>query len=120
VLYSKPLYGEKTETLIISGNSARQSFALNMRMIVYPVEIRSQPADAKIYINGQYIALTPHVLELKPGTWTLTISKPGFSEYQQVITIEDNQNPSPRTYNINLLASTAGKHPRGWTMESAQ
>ena len=119
VVYSKPLYGEKTETLKISGDSAKQSFALNMRMIVYPVDIRSKPADAKIYVNGQYIALTPHVLELKPGTWTLTISKPGFTEYQQVITIEDNQNPTPRAININLLASSARIQPGWWNMESA-
>jgi serine/threonine protein phosphatase PrpC len=120
ILYSKPLYGEKTETLNVSGDLASQSFSLQLRMIAYPVNIRSNPADAKIYINGQYYALTPHVLELKPGTWTLTISKPGFVEHQQTILIEDNQDPSPRAIQVNLLASTARIQPGWWIMECAK
>jgi len=42
------------------------------------IRIETNPAYASIYINGQYMGISPYTAELKAGTYTLEVQKDGY------------------------------------------
>ncbi len=95
LLFSKPpLYAESSRNLIITGNNSEEKIFFELKQAYYSIELISNPPEAKIYINGNFEGLTPRILLLKPGEWQLTLSKPGFEEYNDTLIIHDTQNPS--------------------------
>jgi pSer/pThr/pTyr-binding forkhead associated (FHA) protein len=55
------------------------------------LEVSSTPDKAKVYINDQYKGDTPLKLDLDVGTYNLKITKSGYQDYTDKITIEENK-----------------------------
>ncbi len=107
VLYSRPYFSEKSQSLVVKGDTASANFSMDLRQESYAINIQSEPSGSKVYINGKYEGLTPIILELKPGTWDLTLSRPGYKEYHDKLVIEDTQDLQAKTLRINLIAEIA-------------
>lgn len=50
-------------------------------------KITSKPTDAKFYINDAYYGKTPLTLELKPGTYEVTVKLRGFKDEREKVAI---------------------------------
>lgn len=50
--------------------------------------IETDPADAKVFINGVYKGETPAVTGLKPGEYSITIEKDGYTSLYSTIIID--------------------------------
>jgi len=57
------------------------------------LQVSSTPSGAAVYIDGNYRGYTPSddlldVNDLSPGTYALTVKKPGYQDYSTTVTIE--------------------------------
>jgi len=70
-----------------------------------PVSISSNPAGAKVYIDGKEIGTTPIAnYSMKAGTYTLKLIKDGYKEFSQNLTL--NSSDTSKTVNIPLEKSS--------------
>jgi len=68
------------------------------------LEVETTPTNAKLYINGEEKGSTPHTIDkLKPGEYEIKITKSGYENYIDKITLKDNEN---KTMKIQLKAIT--------------
>jgi PEGA domain len=51
------------------------------------IEVSSEPPGAEVDLDGKYIGNTPSTLRLKPGEYTLTVRKEGYSPWTRKITV---------------------------------
>jgi len=66
------------------------------------LEVETTPTNAKLYINGEEKGSTPHTIDkLKPGEYEIKITKSGYEDYKEKITLKDNEN---KTMKIQLKA----------------
>ena len=64
------------------------------------LEVETTPTNAKLYINGEEKGLTPYTVDkLKPGEYEIKITKSGYEDYKDKITLKDNEN---KTMKIQL------------------
>ncbi len=57
------------------------------------LEVETTPTNAKLYINGEEKGLTPYTVDkLKPGEYEIKITKSGYEDYKDKITLKDNEN----------------------------
>ena len=84
------------------------------------LDVSSTPDKAKVYINNEYKGDTPLKLDLDVGTYSLKISKSGYQDYTDKITIEENKvlkispklsSTTPTTKNVGYL--TVNTNPQG-------
>ena len=52
------------------------------------VDLLSTPPGGEVWIDGEFIGLTPVVTKLKPGTFKLRVAKAGFEEFKDSLVIE--------------------------------
>jgi len=68
------------------------------------LEVETTPTNAKLYINGEEKGVTPYTVDkLKPGEYEIKITKSGYENYIDKITLKDNEN---KTMKIQLKAIT--------------
>ena len=76
------------------------------------------PNNASAYIDGRPIGIGSHAYKLSPGDYTLTISKTGYAEKSQGITIEPDRVLSLKvTLSEESQASSPGKSESGLAYE---
>lgn len=52
------------------------------------VDIASTPAGGEVYVDKDFVGLTPVAVRLKPGAYTVRITKVGFKEFLQPVKVE--------------------------------
>jgi len=91
----KENYKEKEQNIKIEENKE-----ITLKVTLEPIsttakkgslEVSSTPDKAKVYINDQYKGDTPLKLDLDIGTYNLKITKSGYQDYTDKITIEENK-----------------------------
>ena len=51
--------------------------------------ISTDPAHAKIYLDGVYYGLTPNSIDIAPGIYELTLKKAGRADYSERVAIRE-------------------------------
>lgn len=74
---------------------------------VFPVNIRSEPTNADVFIDGKMMGKTPFEGLFPLGDHTLTLRKEGYFEHTQTLKVDIN---TPFTASIKLETSVAGAH----------
>ncbi len=74
---------------------------------VFPVDIKSEPANADVFIDGKPMGKTPYQGLFPLGDHTLTLRKEGYFEHTQSLKVDIN---TPFTATIKLETSVAGAH----------
>lgn len=67
------------------------------------VAVKSTPAGATIQLNGRTVGKTPMTLKVAPGTYTVTISQPGYVTMTRYVTVKPGKMAS---VNVTLVAAT--------------
>ncbi|MBP7139305.1 MAG: Stp1/IreP family PP2C-type Ser/Thr phosphatase [Caldisericia bacterium] len=68
------------------------------------LEVETTPTNAKLYLDGEEKGVTPYTVDkLKPGEYEIKITKSGYEDYKEKITLKDNEN---KTMKIQLKAIT--------------
>lgn len=56
------------------------------------IQIQSEPADAQVFLNNQFMGITPvYLSDLALGDYTLTLQKEGYASYISVVKIVEGQ-----------------------------
>jgi hypothetical protein len=56
------------------------------------MQIQSEPADAQVFLNNQFMGITPvYLSSLTPGDYTLTLQKDGYASYISVVQVIEGQ-----------------------------
>lgn len=84
-------------TLMAQTNSTR-----NSAQAVFQLLVDSNVRGSDVYVNNSLKGRTPLRLSLPGGTYTLRVSKQGFSDWQQVVNLNQNL-----TLQANLSGNTA-------------
>jgi len=82
------------------------------------INLTSTPSGAKIYLDDKYKGITPQTLSnLEPGTYQLKLTKTGYQDWQQEITVSSDKTIeifvnltllSPALGEINLTSTPSG------------
>ncbi|WP_461867150.1 PEGA domain-containing protein [Thermococcus sp.] len=82
----------KESDAIVTDSNARVSTENPVVETQYPkfstLRITSQPEGAKVYIDETYKGATPLTLELNPRTYKLKLTKEGYQDYEDTITLK--------------------------------
>ncbi|WP_052291833.1 PEGA domain-containing protein [Thermococcus gammatolerans] len=82
---SKEGYANYTTTVIINPGE-NKTINVELEPMIAHIEVSSDPAGAKVYVNGTYKGTTPLTLELGSGSYKVRATKEGYEDY--VITVE--------------------------------
>ncbi len=66
------------------------------------VDIASTPAGGEVYVDKDFVGLTPVAVKLKPGEYTLRLSKVGFKETVQPLKV-DARRTNAVSFNLNAV-----------------
>jgi pSer/pThr/pTyr-binding forkhead associated (FHA) protein/tetratricopeptide (TPR) repeat protein len=86
------------------------SYVLDLKeddLKVFPVNIRSEPPNADVFIDGKMMGKTPYEGLFPLGDHTLTLRKEGYFEHTEALRVDIN---TPFTAAIRLETSVAGAH----------
>ncbi len=68
------------------------------------LDVRTNPSDAQIFLDGNYIGVSPVQIEVQPGQHTVLATKAGYSPAQQSFTVASGET---RTINLDLSPERA-------------
>lgn len=74
---------------------------------VFPVNIRSEPTNADVFVDGKMMGKTPFEGLFPLGDHTLTLRKEGYFEHAETLKVDIN---TPFTATVKLETSLAGAH----------
>ncbi|ASJ03497.1 hypothetical protein A3L09_09605 [Thermococcus profundus] len=99
-------YANITKNLTLGpGENKTLNFNLTPLPSLGYLTINSTPANATVYLDGDYIGTTPlENYPLPPGNHTITIVKRGYENYTETIQVEGN---TPLFVNVTLKPLTA-------------
>ncbi len=86
------------------------TYALNVTdedLKKFPVDIKSQPSGADVFVDGKLMGETPYEGDFPLGDHTLSLRKEGYFEHSQKLNVDIN---TMFTANIKLDTSVAGAH----------
>ena len=95
------LYRTQTETVVRQGTTA--VVALTLDFVGARLKVGSAPLGAKVTVDGEAAGEPPLVLELTPGSHTVTIGAPGHESRQWSLDLKPGQS---RQVDANLPANT--------------
>jgi hypothetical protein len=73
------------------------------------IEIRSTPAGADAYLEGDFVGVTPHVVEnLSPGVYTVRIQKDEYGPYENTSVAVSSGNTTVVSAILPLASSSEG------------
>ena len=73
------------------------------------INLNSTPSGAKIYLDGKYQDITPQSLSnLEPGTYQLRLTKSGYQDWQQEVTVSPDKTIEIFV-NLTLLSPALGE-----------
>ena len=74
------------------------------------LRVSSTPSGARVYIDGKYKGETPLELKLKPGVYTVRVSKKGYEDYETRVGVKPGKvsevNAVLKPYGILKVSST--------------
>jgi len=96
VLLKKEGYQDYTATVQITpGQAVQVSPALqpeSQQQQTTSASIDSVPSGADVYVNGQYLGITPMASQTAPvGTYNVTVMMPGYQPYSTIVTLTPGQ-----------------------------
>jgi hypothetical protein len=68
--------------------TGKERFGTDGGVAVGYLLLDSTPADARVYVDGQEIGITPHTLEIPVGRHRVTLSKPGYKRWDVSVEIK--------------------------------
>jgi len=74
---------------------------------IFPVQVRSEPPNADVFIDGQKVGVTPYAGNFPLGEHTMTLRKEGYFEYTEELKVDIN---TPFMTTVTLQTSVAGAH----------
>ncbi|MFT5164546.1 MAG: sulfatase activating formylglycine-generating enzyme [Alteromonadaceae bacterium] len=123
------MYFAYSQTLIITGMDKHQSQAVTLTPAWADVTVTSDPSDAQLSSNGEPVGSTPFNGQLLQGNHQLTVSLPGYKDWQHTIDITAGKridlpsvylqrndgrlqlNTSPKSVSVTLDGNYLGKTP---------
>jgi hypothetical protein len=114
-----PIYTAKFEIISVSNNSSKakitaqtaaiernQKVEFDQELIPLPQKgtliINSNPSQATVYLNEKQQGITQLTLSLNPGTYQLKITKIGYKDIIDQVTIKSNQS-NQKNYSLEQL-----------------
>lgn len=79
---------------------------LDKDLQVFPVEIRTVPTRADVYMDGQFAGKTPFKGDFPLGEHVMTVRKDGYFEENKTLKVDIN---SPYTQELTLRTTVAGE-----------
>jgi hypothetical protein len=73
-----------------------------LKMITFTLNVTSNVQGANVFLDGRRIGSAPLKVEVTPGRYTLSLSAAGFTDFSQIIVVEDRYN-----INVNMRKATA-------------
>lgn len=118
-----PGYREwSTQVELLPGKEHTISVSLSPLPPEAVFEVRSEPADALVFIDGRYCGQTPVKVELPESPFCLTVEKPGYLWVQEFLSPKDIRS-APRSYSALLrvggLTANAYLLPGGFNPEES-
>lgn len=89
--------------------SENPSFVLSITeedLSIFPVEVRSEPSNAEVFIDGKRVGTTPYKGDFPLGEHKMTIKKEGYFEYTEELKVDIN---TLYTTTVTLKTSKAGE-----------
>lgn len=109
IILKKEGYEDKTDTIEVKkGEEISKEYTLVVKKVAIeiPISIKSNPAEAQVYIGDKQIGVTPiENYKLKVGTYSLKIKKEGYNDYTQTLTISSSD--TSKSILANLTKKTA-------------
>ena len=85
------LYRLFITSVVVQGKGELQSLAAKLEPAWAEYNLASQPAGAKIIIDGIEKGVTPSIVKIEEGTRQLSIQAPGFKPYEREISVVAKQ-----------------------------
>src|SRR6056297_1824727 len=63
----------------------------NLKLIEYTLQVDSNQSGAQVYINGNSRGNTNMSTQMKPGTYTVRVSKSGYKNWETKVNLNSNQ-----------------------------
>ncbi|MGB9857020.1 MAG: PEGA domain-containing protein [Dictyoglomaceae bacterium] len=80
-------YEDYVESIYLAPGDVKQ-ISVSLKLVSGEVSIESRPQGAKVYIDGKYQGLTPLILSLPEGKYTLSLSLLGYSDVNTEIKVK--------------------------------
>jgi len=91
IVYKKQNYHNATQIIMVEPEKP-QSYSLNLEPIYGEVDVTTEPAGAKIIIDGSAIGYTPMVVtNIIIGQHTVTLEKDGYNFVTKEVTVVEKQ-----------------------------
>jgi len=87
VKITKEGYEDYTESVIVKGS---KTVIVSAQLVSFKgvLSVSSDPIGAKVYVNNRYKGVTPLNLTLKIGTYTVKITREGYEDYAESVTVQ--------------------------------
>ncbi|MBC7195258.1 MAG: serine/threonine protein kinase, partial [Caldisericia bacterium] len=83
-------YEEKLDTIVLKNNESKTlNYVLNIIAKIYKISIDTKPSEAKVYIDNEYIGLTPLEYSTSRNQINLKIKKDNYEDYEENIVLSD-------------------------------
>ena len=79
------LYRLFITSVVVQGKGELQALAVDLEPAWAEYNLASQPAGAKIMVDGKEKGVTPSIVKIEEGTRQLAIQAPGFKRYEREI-----------------------------------
>ena len=99
-------YQPHEQQLVVEGLGRKQSVVVQLRPDWADVVINTQPENAELRVDGQVVASTPCVLQIKAGLHSLEIHAEGYQVWQREIDVAAEQ---PISITDIVLAPVSGR-----------
>jgi hypothetical protein len=81
-------YYDWSQNLNITGDQAIQAKLDPMR---YSLTVTSNVSNSRVYLNGSYKGSPTYKEDLEPGTYSVTVSAPGYNDFSTSIRLNGNE-----------------------------
>ena len=83
-----PRYQPSASTVEVKGEGAKQNVNVKLRPAFSPVTIESEPAGARVALDGQDLGVTPLTTQIDEGNYTLSLAATGFRSWESSIQVK--------------------------------
>ena len=108
MVISKTGYDTLSQTINIALNKTlTKNVILKRKKQLLPVEIKSIPKGASIYVNKINVGVTDHSIFRYPGKYTIRLSKSGYKDTTAIVTVKSD---SSNQFVFHLSQNTGTLH----------
>ena len=70
------------------------------------LSIKSDPQDAEVSVNNTTVGKSPLTIQIKPGTWLLTVKKDGYIPVSETLTVSEKDKEMERVFVLTQIKKT--------------